>query len=85
MAWQIRLTPDAEKELSKLSPENAGRITRFLWDRVVPNPRLLGGPLKGQLRDFWRYRIGDYRVLARIEDEHLLVLVVHIAHRSRIY
>ncbi len=48
-------------------------------------PRAIGGPLKGELRDFWRYRVGDYRILAKLEDEQLLVLVVKVGHRSDVY
>ncbi len=85
MAWRISFTPQAEKDLSGIDSQNARRINRYLRERVAPNPRAMGGPLKGRLREFWRYRAGDYRVLARIEDEQLLVLVVQIGHRSGVY
>jgi mRNA interferase RelE/StbE len=85
LAWQISFTPRAEKELKKLGNQESQRIARYLRERVAPDPRELGTVLKGQLREFWRYRVGDYRVLARIQDEKLLVLVVHIGHRSKIY
>ncbi len=85
MAWRISFTPQAERDLGRIDPQNACRINRYLRDRVAPDPRALGGPLKGQLRAFWRYRVGDYRILAKVEDEHLLVLVVKIGHRSEVY
>ena len=85
MAWRISLTPQAKKDLSRIDSQNARRINRYLRDRVAPNPRAVGGPLKGRLREFWRYRAADYRVLAMIEDEQLLVLVVQIGLRSLIY
>ncbi len=85
MAWRISFTPQAEKDLSRISSQNARRINLYLRERVAPNPRTVGGPLKGRLREFWRYRVGDYRVLAKIEDEQLLVLVVQIGHRSGVY
>jgi mRNA interferase RelE/StbE len=85
LAWRISFTPQAEKDLSRIDSQNAPRINRYLRDRVAPNPRAVGGPLKGRLREFWRYRVGDYRVLARIEDEQLLVLVVQIGLRNWIY
>jgi mRNA interferase RelE/StbE len=85
LAWQIKITPQAEKDLSKIDRQNARRITRFLYDRVIPDPRSVGKSLKGQLREFWRYRVGDYRILAKIEDSQLLILVVHIGHRKKIY
>ncbi len=66
MAWEIEFTPAAEKELSKLDKNEAGNIQRFLRDRVAPNPKALGGRLRGRLREFWRWRVGDYRILAKI-------------------
>lgn len=85
MAWKIEFTPGAEKDLAKLDRTEAGRIVRFLRERVAPDPMASGKPLKGQLREFWRYRIGDYRVLARIRNDRLLVLVVRIGHRKNVY
>lgn len=76
MAWRIKFSPKAEKELYALGETDSRRIVRFLRERVAPDPRATGGPLKGQLREFWRWRVGDYRILARLEDEQLLVLVV---------
>lgn len=85
MVWHISFTPRAEKEIKKLGKQESQRITRFLRERVATDPRATGKALKGELREFWRYRIGDYRVLAKIQDEKLLVLVVHIGHRSKVY
>lgn len=85
MAWHISFTPRAEKELKKLGKQESQKITIYLRERVATNPRAIGKALKGELREFWRYRIGDYRVLAKIQDEKLLVLVVHIGHRSKVY
>jgi mRNA interferase RelE/StbE len=84
LAWRISFTPQAEKDLSRIDSQNARRINRYLRDRVAPDPGAIGGPLKGRLREFWRYRVGNYRVLARI-DGQLLVLVVQIGHRSGVY
>jgi len=64
------------------------RILRFLSKRVAgsQDPRSLGEALRGShLGKFWKYRVGDYRALARIEDERLLVLVVKIGHGSLVY
>lgn len=85
MAWQISFTPRAEKELKKLGAQESQRISLFLRERVSPDPRALGTALKGQLREFWRYRVGDYRVLAKIQDHELLILVVGVGHRSKVY
>ncbi len=85
MGWQISFTPKAKKELAKLGAPAAKKILTYLEERVVPDPKSLGGQLKGNLREFWRWRVGEYRVLARIEDDLLLVLVVQVGHRREIY
>lgn len=87
MAWQIELTPEAEKQLSKIDRQSAKRIINFLSDRIAPaeDPRTAGKALKGVLREFWRYRVGNYRIICRIDDDWLLILVVRVAHRSEVY
>lgn len=87
MAWQIEFTPDAEKQLSKIDRQSSKRIVSFLRERIATseNPRSLGKALKGVLREFWRYRVGDHRIICRIEDDRLLVLVVRVAHRREVY
>lgn len=52
---------------------------------MLDNPRASGRPLKGELGVFWRYRVGDYRLLCEIQDEALTILVALIGHRKEIY
>jgi mRNA interferase RelE/StbE len=88
MAWKIRFDPAAERELDKLDRPIAQRILKFLTERLAPsdNPRSLGAPLTGEkLGDFWKYRIGKYRVIASIEDETVTILVLKVAKRSDVY
>ena len=87
MAWKIEFTPESEKQLSKIDRPSAKRIITFLNERIAPadDPRTAGKTLKGVLREFWRYRVGNYRIICKIEDDRLLVLVVRIAHRSDAY
>nr|MBF0681428.1 type II toxin-antitoxin system RelE/ParE family toxin [Pseudomonas sp.] len=88
MAWRIEFVDAAKKELSKLDKQSARRITRFLRERVasLEDPRSIGEALKGsQLGEFWKYRVGDYRVIASIEDGALRVLVVKIGNRKEVY
>lgn len=88
MAWRIELTPTAHKGLKDLDRAVAGRILKFLHERLAPmeDPRSLGDALKGsELGDFWRYRVGDYRIICAIEDRRLLILVVRIGNRREIY
>ena len=80
MAWKIEFTPAAAKQLKKIGPEDGRRIIRFLQENVREDPFRQGKVLKGALREFWRYRIGDFRILARIEGERFVVLIVRVGH-----
>ena len=88
MAWKVELDPAAERELDKKDPQTARRILRFLQGRVavLDDPRAIGEALQGaRLGEFWKYRVGDYRIIANIEDRALRILVVRIGHRRQIY
>jgi mRNA interferase RelE/StbE len=88
MTWKIEFDPAAERELAKLDRAVARRILKFLAERLAPsdNPRSLGAPLTGsKLGDFWKYRIGKYRVIASIEDRIVTVLVLKVDKRSDVY
>ena len=86
MAWRIELAGKALKTLEKLDRGDARRILGFLTDRLghEDNPRRLGKPLRGD-QEFWRYRVGDYRLLCVIEDERITVVVLPIGHRKEVY
>jgi len=85
LTWQIEFTPAAARQLKKIGPENGRRIIKFLQTNICSDPRSHGKPLKGTLREFWRYRVGDFRVLVRFEEDRLVVLVVNVGHRKEVY
>lgn len=87
MGWRIELSGDARKQLRKIGQPEAKRILQFLHQRIEPldDPRKLGKQLTGTLSELWRYRVGDYRLICELHDEVLIVLVVRIGHRSRVY
>ncbi len=87
MAWEIAFSPAAEKALDKLSVQDARRILAFLDQRVRPldDPRAIGEALRGPLAGFWKYRVGDYRIIAHIEDGKLSILVLTIGNRRDVY
>ena len=87
MAWNIEFVPAAAKELKKLGRGEAARIIATLETRIaaLDDPRTLGSALTGELGGLWRWRIGDYRVIARIENERITILVVRIGHRREVY
>lgn len=85
--WSIQFVPKAEKDLQKLNPALQNKILAYLENQVLqaPYPRALGKPLAGKLKTIWRYRCGDYRILCRIQDDTVTILVVRIAHRKEVY
>ena len=88
MAWRIEVADSAAKQLRKLDPPIAKRILTFLHERLQPldNPRMLGEALRGgDLGRLWKYRVGDWRIIASIEDEVATVLIVRIGNRREIY
>ena len=88
MAWRIELSGLAQKNLRALDRQVAQRILRFLHDRLAPldDPRGIGEALKGStLGGFWKYRVGDYRIIATIDDKAVTVLVVKIGNRRDVY
>jgi mRNA interferase RelE/StbE len=87
MAWQIEFDPAARRELEKLDKSVSGRILKFLHGRVatLDDPRKIGERLKGPLREFWKYRVGDYRLICSLKDDRLVVIVLHVGHRREVY
>ena len=88
MAWKIEFSVAADRELRKLDSQHARRILKFLSERVarLDDPRSIGKALQGsRLGEFWRYRIGPFRLICKIEDARLLVLVLRLGDRKEIY
>lgn len=87
MAWTIEYLKSVQKTVKKIDPQTRQRIREYLEERVasLDDPRQLGKQLKGQFSEFWRYRVGDHRVICEIQDENLVILVVRIGHRKAIY
>jgi mRNA interferase RelE/StbE len=81
------LTPRAEKELGKLGAVDQARVRKFLRTNIegTDDPRRLGKPLEGAKSEYWRYRVGDIRILCRLEYERVVVVVVTIANRCDVY
>ena len=88
MAWRIELAGRARQQLRKLDREHARSIAQFLTTRLaaLDDPRHTGAALQhGSGTAFWRYRVGDFRLIVRIEDDILRVLVIRIAHQREAY
>lgn len=88
LAWRVEFEDVALKELAKLDKPVARRILAFLRERVaaLDDPRSVGEALKGsKLGEFWKYRVGDYRIVAHIEDGALRILVLKVGNRRDVY
>ncbi|MBT8579380.1 type II toxin-antitoxin system RelE/ParE family toxin [Polynucleobacter paneuropaeus] len=88
MAWIIKYSDSARKQLKKLDKQSAIRILDFMDERISEsgNPRSIGKVLTGpKLGTYWRYRVGDYRIICDIQDGQLCVLVIEIGNRKEIY
>jgi mRNA interferase RelE/StbE len=87
LAWKIKFTETAQKQLSKLDKQVTIRILNWIERRAINsnNPRLWGKALTGNESGKWRYRVGDYRVVCEILDNELIVKVVKVANRQNVY
>jgi mRNA interferase RelE/StbE len=86
--WSIDLLPEAARDLDNVDRQHANRILKFLHERVskLEDPRAIGKALKGsKFGEYWNYRVGDYRIISKIQDDRLLILVVRIGHRREVY
>ncbi len=74
-------------DLEALSSVNRERLRRFIDGRLLAggDPRLLGSALTGKLSGLWRYRVGDLRLIAKIVDQRMVIIVVGIGHRREVY
>jgi mRNA interferase RelE/StbE len=87
LAWAIEFDLDAAKEFRKLDRTTQLAIRKYLRERIATDddPRRFGKPLIGDKSGLWRYRVGDFRLVCRIEDERLVVLILAVGHRKEIY
>lgn len=87
MTWRVEWDDKARKELRRLAGNIQKRILKFTGERLTgdEDPRRLGKALGPPFDKIWRYRVGDYRLLCRIEDNRLIVLVVSVANRRDVY
>ena len=88
MAWSIKYTESSSKQLKKLDKQIALRVLDFMDERVavLEDPRSLGKNLKGpKIGAYWRYRVGDIRVICNIMDGQMMVLVIEVGNRREVY
>ena len=87
MAWTIEYSDVARNQLRKLDKPSARRILDYMDQRIAPleDARRVGKRLRGQLGAFWRYRVGEYRIICELRDATLRVLVVRVGNRKDVY
>jgi len=85
--WRVEFDRDAARDLRKLGVQAERLILRYLRERIATeeDPRRFGHALTRELKGLWRYRVGDYRIVASIEDERFVVLVVTVGRRREVY
>ena len=84
MAYRILYHKNIKKDLKSLDKSIADTFIRIIETGISENP-FSGERLKGKLRDIWKYRIGNYRVLYTIHQDELRVLVLRLRHRKNVY
>ena len=86
MLWRVDFTAEADEQLLSLDKPTRERICKYAKElEKLSDPRMRGEPLVGNLSEFWKYRIGKYRLICRLQDDKLLVLVVKIGKRDKVY
>ena len=86
MLWKVNFSAEADSQLLKLDKQDRERIRKYVKDlETLPDPRMRGESLTGNLSDFWKYRVGKYRLICRLQDDQLLVLIVKIGKRDKVY
>lgn len=87
MNWDYSFADSAREALRKLDRPAQTQIVGYLDDRIAgtEDPSRFGKPLRGRQHGYWRYRVGDDRLIARIERQRMHVLAVKVGHRSTVY
>lgn len=85
-SWAVEFSPRAAKEIRKLDRTVQKRILSYLREiSTLSTPQARGKALTGNWAGFWSWRVGDYRLIAAIEDDRVVILIVSIGHRSTVY
>ena len=87
MKYKILFDKNADKQLKKIDVTQQRIIVNWIIKNLedTSDPRIFGKSLKGNLKDYWRYRVGDYRIIAEINDDEVKILIIEIGHRKDIY
>ena len=86
MGYEVIYSKEAVKSLRKLDKGQIKLIYNWIENNLVntTNPRTNGKSLKGNLKEYWRYRVGEYRIIADIQDANITIIIVNIGHRRQV-
>lgn len=87
MRYKIQVTENFRKNLKKLDKQSIRLINNWIIKNLldIENPTVKGKALTGNLKGIWRYRIGDYRLFVKIENDKLIIFLIDVGHRKEIY
>jgi mRNA interferase RelE/StbE len=87
LTWQIEFSETSEKQLKKLDHQVQKNILKYLEKRIKTDedPKRYGDPLRDSLAGLWKYRIGDHRIICEIQEKKIVVLVLRVGHRNKVY
>jgi len=88
MNWKIKYESSIKYDWKKIDKKQKEKILNFINNKLakLKDPRIIGDPLKGpKLNNFWRYRVGNYRIITDIQDKLLIIVVIRIGHQKDVY
>ncbi len=87
MTWQVKFSETATRQLKKLGKQTQRDILKYLKKRIETDddPKRYGDPLRRSLSGLWKYRVGDYRLICEVQQEEIVVLVLAVGHRRKVY
>jgi mRNA interferase RelE/StbE len=83
--YKVAYLDSVEEDLKKLDKSTVKKILNRIETYLVQEPKGLGKPLKGEFQGYWRYRWGDYRVIYKISEQEILIIILRISHRKDVY
>ncbi|MFT5702673.1 MAG: mRNA interferase RelE/StbE [Rickettsiales bacterium] len=85
MSWKIIFTKKAQKQINNLDKSVQSRIKKAILEKLMVNPDLFIEPLTGDFTGYYKFRIGDYRLICSKENEELTIIIIELGHRSEVY
>ena len=83
--YKVAYLNSVEEDLKKLDKTTVRKILNRIETYLAQDPKELGKPLKDEFQGYWRYRWGDYRVIYKISEREILILVLRISNRKDVY